>query len=238
MPRSLRSRSVIIRFSARNFGSVASAAPQRLVLLGRAAARGGALDRLGLDDPGAVLLAGDQRVALRRRAQQPAARALDVVLQEAGVRRGVELAQPEVRRDRVEVALRVEPVGEVDLVAVARVQVPPGPRRTPRRRPVGAVGRTVRTSEVEPALRAPAATGRARRTGCGSASSTPRPVRRPRRRPARAGPGGSRSRSSRTTGPATTRPRARPRAPRTRRRRRPRPRRRSAGSPGRWRPSR
>ena len=93
--------------------------PQRLVLLVGGAAGRGALDRLGLD--GAVR--GHQGVALRARAQQPRPGALDVVLEAPGVRRGVEVAEPEVGRDRVEVGLGAEPVGQVDLVGVARPQV-------------------------------------------------------------------------------------------------------------------
>ena len=73
----------------------------RLVLLRRRAARGGALDRLGLEVP----VGGDQGVPLRRARQQPRPGAVDVVLEEPGVRRGVELAQPEVGRHRVEVGL-------------------------------------------------------------------------------------------------------------------------------------
>ena len=57
--------------------------------------RGGALDRTGLD--GAVRR--DRRLALGRGAQQPGPRAGHVVLQETGVRRGVERAQALVRRD-------------------------------------------------------------------------------------------------------------------------------------------
>ena len=93
--------------------------PLPLVLVRVVGARGGALDRLGLEH--AVL--GDQRVPLRRRAQQPAAGARQVVLQEAGVRRRVELAQPQVGLDRAERARLLEPVGQVDLVGVAGEQV-------------------------------------------------------------------------------------------------------------------
>ena len=45
------------------------------------------------------------------------------MLEEAGVRRRVELAEAEVRRQRVEVGAAGEPVGEVDLVGVAGAQV-------------------------------------------------------------------------------------------------------------------
>ena len=91
----------------------------RVVLLGRRPARQGALDRLRLDVP----VGRDQRVALRRAREQPPAGAVDVVLEEPAVRRGVELAEPEVRRDGVEVGGAGQAVGEVDLVGVARAEV-------------------------------------------------------------------------------------------------------------------
>ena len=220
---------MIIRFSARNRGSVRQRAPQLLVLLGRGAARGGALDRLGLDR--AVRpRPGDQRVPLRRRAEQPAPRAVDVVLEEAGVRRRVELAQPQVRRHRVELALRVEPVGQVDLVAVAGVQVLLDLRRRRRRRRAGAVSPGNRgSSTIWRAKFPPRSSGfpgypgnprtGGRTAARGSAASRRRRVRR-RRRPAPGGRAGRRSRSSRTTGRGGSRRRARPPA----RRRRPTPR--------------
>ncbi|CAB4727749.1 unannotated protein [freshwater metagenome] len=84
-----------------------------------ATARGGALDRLGLD----AAVGAHQRVALRARAEQPPGRARHVVLQESGIRRGVELAQPQVRRRGREVTGDDVPLGEVDLVAVAPAQL-------------------------------------------------------------------------------------------------------------------
>ena len=89
-----------------------------LVLGGVLAARGRALDRLGLQHP----VRAHRRVALRAAREQPGPRAGDVVLEEPGVRRGVELAQPQVRRQRLEVAGHLDPVGQVHLVGVAGVQ--------------------------------------------------------------------------------------------------------------------
>ena len=101
--RSLRSRSTIIRFSARYLGSVASSC-RCSSSLSRSSPRGVVplIGLVSIDAP--VVCCGDQRVPLRARAEQPGPSALDVVLEEAGVRRGVELAQPQVRRHRVQPA--------------------------------------------------------------------------------------------------------------------------------------
>ena len=114
---------MIIRFSARNRGSVASA--RRSSSSSSGVAPRGVVPLIGLVSM--VRSPSSSRVTRAYRSgdelQQPAARrAVDVVLQEPGVRRRVERAQPEVRRHRVEVAVGVEPVGQVDLVAVAGVQ--------------------------------------------------------------------------------------------------------------------
>ena len=114
---------MIIRFSARNLGSVAS--ERRSSSSSSGVAPRGVVPLIGLvsivRSPSSSLVMSAYRSGDELSSHPRAPRA-DVVLQEPGVRRGVELAQPQVRRDRVEVALRVEPVGEVHLVAVAGVQ--------------------------------------------------------------------------------------------------------------------
>ena len=74
-------------------------------------ARGGALDRLGLDDP----LAVDAQEALGRGAQHR-----DVAeAQQRGVRRGVARAQGAIGGERVDRAVAVQLGGQADLVALA-----------------------------------------------------------------------------------------------------------------------
>ena len=164
---------------------------QRLVLLGRATARRGALDRLGLERP----VGPDEGVALRRRAQQPGARARHVVLQEALVRRGVELAQPQVRRRGVDVGDDVDAGRSGSPRRSCRRAAPPAPARRPRRTPAARRRRP----------RAPTGTRRwptrpprgGRRTRCHRHASTPR--RAAVRRAGPAGRVGRRTRSSRPT---------------------------------------
>ncbi len=113
---------MIIRFSARNRGSVAS--ERRSSSSSSGVAPRGVVPLIGLvsivRSPSSSLVMSAYRSGdeLSSHPRAP----VDVVLQEPGVRRGVERAQPQVRRDRVELALRIEPVGQVDLVAVAGVQ--------------------------------------------------------------------------------------------------------------------
>ena len=102
-------------------------APQRLVAHRVRRARRGPLDRLGLDQAPALGSSVTSAYRSGLELSSHPARAGDIVLQEPGVRRRVELTQPQVRRHRVQPADLVDPVGQVDLVAVARVQVLPDP---------------------------------------------------------------------------------------------------------------
>ena len=190
-PRSLRSRSTIMRFSARVFSLVASVSRIRSILRRGGAPRSGALDRLRLDPAVAV----DVQEALGRRAED----AHVAEPQEGGVRRRIAAAQLAVHRQRIDLDAAAELVGEADLVAlsggdlalacgdVVEVARALAPRRELDRRS-GRAGRGGRAARA-PSARAPSAPSRGGRR--------PRCARGRRRR---CGPRGGRRRSADRTG--------------------------------------
>ena len=114
LPRSLRSRSTIMTFSARSFALVRSASASARSPSAVRGARTCALDRLGLD-----AIARDAQEQLRRRAEHAAVRKIEIRRE----RRGVDLAEPQVRRPRIAVRARLETLREVDLIAIAHADV-------------------------------------------------------------------------------------------------------------------
>ena len=184
-PRSLRTRSTIIRFSARSFSLVAQlggAAPRPRA--GVRAARPGALDRLGLDPP----VGADAQEALRRGAQHgdsPGSR-------EGRVRRRAGPPQHPVGRPRVDRDRHGAARWSGTARTTRRPRSPPGrPGPGPGRRPGRAAGpaRAPRSGDQRagerpsavagpvPASRAAAAVQPGRSSTVDRASSQARPSR-------------------------------------------------------------
>ena len=177
-PRSLRTRSTIMRFSARDFSSARSAAARYASSTGWAAR--GAVPLIGFDST--TPLAVDAQEALGRRAQHR-----DVAeAQQRRVRRGVARPQGPVGSERIDRAVAVQLGGQADLVAsrprrsrACRRRCWRGRRRGPRARRSAAArarrrrrgGRTAGDG-LELALRWPPARLRRRARRSASASAT------------------------------------------------------------------